>query len=131
MDTASLVHRRNLYSGVLYIPIARTGIGPVVVSVWRTGSADTTRAPLFIGFGEELPVASYDDMINYLRWYTSPVRLKVLRDATPEFRPAAWAAFVRENAQGGSSEDLRDYFVRLNVANTKFREEGTPGWMTD
>ena len=131
-DTVSLARRQNMYSGVLYVPIARTGIGPFVVSVWQTGMNDTTRAPLFVGFGEELPVATYDEMINYLRWFALPSRLKSLRDTAPEFRPGAWANFVKENAsQTGGMEALRDYFLRINEANTRFREEGVPGWMTD
>jgi GWxTD domain-containing protein len=131
-DTISLARRQNLYSGVLYVPIARTGIGPVVISVWQTGMNDTTRAPVFVGFGEELPVATYDEMLNYLKWFATPLRIKALRDTAPEFRPAAWADFVKENATlTGGTEALRDYFLRLNEANTRFREEGVPGWMTD
>ena len=131
-DTISLVRRQNLYSGVLYVPIARTGIGPVMISVWQTGMNDTTRAPVFVGFGEELPVATYDEMLNYLKWFAAPLRIKALRDTAPEFRPAAWADFVKENATlTGGTEALRDYFLRLNEANTRFREEGVPGWMTD
>ncbi|MFI5231235.1 MAG: GWxTD domain-containing protein, partial [Gemmatimonadales bacterium] len=131
-DTISIAHRQNLYSGVLYIPVARTGIGPAVVSAWQTGSSDTTRAPMFVGFGEQLPVATYDQMIDYLQWYTSPDKLKPLRDTVPESRVAAWANFVRQNATvTGGAEALRDYFKRLAEANTRFREEGIPGWMTD
>ena len=41
-------------------------------------------------------------------------------------------AFVKRHATlGGSNEPLRDYFRRLLGANTRFREEGIPGWMTD
>jgi GWxTD domain-containing protein len=131
-DTVSLVRRQTLYSGVLYVPIARTGIGPAVVSVWQTGMRDTTRAPVFIGFGDELPVATYDEMLNYLKWFALPSRIKSLRDTAPEFRPAAWASFVRDNATlTGGAEALRDYFLRLSKANVEFREEGVPGWMTD
>lgn len=131
-DSISIAKRQNLYSGVLYIPVARTGIGPAVLSVWETGSNDTTRAPMFVGFGEQLPMASYDDMINYLKWYTSPEKLKPLRDTAPEFRAAAWANFVRDNAaKTGGADALRDYFKRLASANSQFREDGIPGWMTD
>ncbi len=131
-DSVSIAHRQNLYSGVLLVPVARTGIGPVVVSVWQSGMKDTTRTPLFIGFGDELPIATYDDMINYLKWFAAPEKLKALRDTAAEFRPAAWATFVKDNALlTGGTEALRDYFKRLNEANTRFREEGVPGWMTD
>jgi GWxTD domain-containing protein len=93
---------------------------------------DTTRTPLFVGFGEELPVATYDEMLDYLKWFAAPARIKSLRDTAPEFRPAAWVNFVRENASlTGGSEALHEYFLRLYEANAKFREEGVPGWMTD
>lgn len=131
-DSISIARRQNLYSGVLYIPVARTGIGPAVLSVWETGSSDTTRAPMFVGFGEQLPMASYEDMINYLKWYTSADKLKALRDTAPEFRAAAWANFVRDNAaKTGGADALREYFKRLASANVQFREDGIPGWMTD
>jgi GWxTD domain-containing protein len=131
-DSISIARRQNLYSGVLYVPVARTGIGPAVLSVWQTGGTDTTRAPMFVGFGEQLPLASYDDMISYLKWYTTPEKLKPLRDTAPEFRAAAWANFVQQNAaKTGGAEALRDYFKRLAEADVRFREEGIPGWMTD
>jgi GWxTD domain-containing protein len=131
-DSLSLFRRQNLYSGVIYVPIARTGIGPVVISLWQPGTSDTTRAPIFIGFGDELPVSTYDEMLNYLKWFALPSQITSLRDTAPEFRPAAWASFVREHSGlTGGAESLRDYFRRLNDANTRFREEGIPGWMTD
>jgi GWxTD domain-containing protein len=131
-DTLSLARRTGLYSGVVYVPISRVGIGPAVVSVWQADHADTTRTPIFVGFGEELPVASYEDMLNYLRWFAPAFRLKTLRDTAPEYRAAAWANFVKERSSiTGGNEALRDYFTRLAVANATFREEGMPGWMTD
>jgi GWxTD domain-containing protein len=131
-DTVSILRRQDLFSGVLYVPVVRTGIGPVMVSIWQTGMPDTVRAPVFVGFGDELPVATYDEMINYLRWFASPARLRSLRDTAPEFRPGAWAAFIKENSElSGGTEELRAYFARLLEANTRFREEGIPGWQTD
>jgi GWxTD domain-containing protein len=131
-DTLSLVRRTGLYSGVLYVPVARVGIGPALVSFWQAGHSDTTRAPVFVSFGEELPVASYEDMVNYLRWFASPVTMKALRDTAPEFRAAVWADFVKQRASiTGGSEALRDYFARLALANSRYQEEGIPGWMTD
>lgn len=131
-DTVSLAWRANLYSGTLYLGIGRLGIGPAMVSFWRTGGSDTTRTPVFVGFGEDLPVATYDEMINYLRWFAAPYKLKALRDTAPEYRAAAWASFVAANASlMGGSEALRDYFRRFAAANMQFREEGMPGWMTD
>src|ERR1019366_9576880 len=97
-DTVSLAWRVNLYSGILYLGIARLGIGPAMVSFWRAGGGGTTRTPVFVGFGEDLPVPTYDEMINYLRWFAAPYKLKALRDTAPEYRAAAWANFVAANA---------------------------------
>ena len=73
-------------------------------------------------------------MLLYLRWFTAPYRLKALHDATPEARPEAWAAFVKATDSSPltpANEDLVDYFTRLMEVATRYREEGTPGWMTD
>ena len=131
-DSATLTRRGSLYSGTVLIHTSRIGIGAMMLATWMAGSADTMRAPLFVGFGADLPLASYDEMVNYLRWFAPPYRLQALRDTTPEYRPAAWSAFVKEYAApNGSSEALEQYFARVLEANTRFREEASPGWMTD
>ena len=130
-----------LYSGVVRVPVARAGIGVVALDVVRPamgGAAasgpDSVRAPLFVSLGEELPVASFEEMVNYLRYYATPERLRVLRDTTPEARAAAWATFLRETdpvPATAQHEGLREYFTRLRAANQRFREEATSGWLTD
>lgn len=133
-DTLSLPRRGDLFSGAASVPVARIGIGVSVISIWPAANADTVRAPVFITFGEGLPVAKFDDMLVYLRWFASPYRIKQLRDTEPEARPAAWTAFVKATDSDPLTpinEDLVDYFSRLLVVTTRFREEGTPGWLTD
>jgi GWxTD domain-containing protein len=104
----------------------------MTLAIWLAGGNDTARAPLFVGFGGDLPLASYDEMINYLRWFAPSYRLQALRDTAAEFRPAAWTTFVNDYANpNGSGEALRDYFSRMFEANTRFREETVAGWMTD
>ena len=129
-DSTRLTRRGELLTGTIQVPVARVGIGTATLATWRAGMPDTMRAPMFVGFGGDLPVASFDDMLNYLKWFAAPYRLQALRDSAPERRPAAWGAFVREVADG-SPDALRDYFARLLDANTRFREESMPGWMTD
>jgi GWxTD domain-containing protein len=92
------------------------------------------RAPVFVAFGEELPVAKFEDMIAYLRWFAAPYRLKALRDTTPEGRPGAWFEFVKAtdtSPETRVNEELSEYFTRLLIVATRYREEGTPGWKTD
>ena len=95
-DTTSLTRRGALFSGVMNIPVARLGVGALTLAVASIGGSDTTKAPVFVTFGEDLPVATFTEMVNYLRYFGSPARLQSLRDAPPDARAAAWAAFLRE-----------------------------------
>ena len=131
-DSTVLPRRGELYVGSVNLPASRVGIGALSFIAWIPGGKDTVRAPFFVGFGGDLPLASYDEMVNYLRWFAPAYRLQALRDTAPELRPAAWTAFVRDYANtNGTGDALRDYFSRMLDANTRFREETLPGWMTD
>ena len=136
-DTVSLERRGELFSGVINVPVSRLGVGITTLVAWRGDSAggrDSSRVPVFVSFGDELPVASFEDMLSYLRHFTTPQRLAVLRAAAPEERAAAWATFTRETdpiAATPQHEGLRDYFARVRTANERFREEGIAGWTTD
>jgi GWxTD domain-containing protein len=118
---------------VLNIPVAKLGVGALTLAVTSSGS-DTTKAPIFVTFGEDLPVATFTEMVNYLRYFGSPARLQALKDAPPNSRAAAWAIFLRETDPDPATpvnEALRDYFGRISQANMRFREEGAIGWLTD
>lgn len=133
-DTASLAKRGTMFSGVLTIPVARLGVGALTLTVVSIGGSDTTKAPVFVTFGEDLPVASFSEMVNYLRYFSSSTRLQALRDAPPDARAATWAAFLRETDPDPATavnESMRDYFGRIAQANVRFREEGGTGWLTD
>ena len=133
-DSVTLGRRGDLFAGTFNVPVAKLGVGVMTVGVSRSGSADTLRAPVFVGFGEELPVATFPEMLEYLRYYVAPHRLAAMRDAPPDARAGLWAAFLRDTdpiPQTPQHEGLRDYFGRIAQANTRFREEGLPGWQTD
>jgi GWxTD domain-containing protein len=135
-DTIALPARRNgLASGVVNVPVANLGVGVTTLVAARTdATADSTRASVFVSFGDELPVASFEEMLNYLRYFASPQRLQSLRETPAAQRPAAWGAFLRETdpvITTPQHEGLRDYFQRLQVANDRFRGDGAAGWMSD
>lgn len=133
-DTVRVIPRGNVRSGVVEVPVSRIGIGVAQLTFVRDGGSDSSSTYVFVGFGGDLPVATYEDMLNFLRFFAAPYRLQALRDASEEARPAAWAAFVRETdtqPQTMEHEDLRAYFGRLMRANARFREEATPGWLSD
>lgn len=133
-DTVSLSRRGAIFSDVVNIPIARLGVGALTLAVTSMTGADTTKAPIFVTFGEDLPVATFTEMVTYLRYFGEPSRLQALRDAPPDARASAWAAFLRETDPDPATpvnEGLRDYFGRIAQANARFREEGSVGWLTD
>lgn len=127
--------RTVLYSGVVAVPVARVGVGVATLVARRgVGASDSARAPIFVSFGDELPVATFEEMLSYLRFFTTPERIRALRDTAPEYRAAAWAAFLREtdpNSGTAQNEAIRDYFTRIRQANQRFRDEGGAGWLSD
>ncbi len=133
-DTVSLERHGDHFSATFPVPIASLGVGVMRLGISAEGSADTLAVPLFVAFGEDLPVATFAQMLDYLRYYASPQRLQAMRDAAPEQRASLWASFLKDTdpvPQTPPHEGLRDYFGRIAQANTRFREEGQAGWLTD
>ena len=135
-DTISLARNGQLFSGVANLPVSRVGVGITRLVVRRLGAAtgDSASAPLFVSFGEDLPVASFEQMLDYLRYFATRERLNEVANAPPEQRGAAWSAFLRETDPFPATpqhEALSDYFRRVQGAAERFREEGMQGWLTD
>ena len=133
-DTVTLSKVGDVSSALVHVPVSEVGIGAVDLVLARADAADSTRTPLFVSFGDELPVASFEDMLSYLRFFTSPQRLKTLRDASEDVRGEVWATFLRETDPVPTTpqhEALQAYFTRIQQANIEFREEGGAGWLSD
>jgi GWxTD domain-containing protein len=133
-DTVNLVRQGDLSSALLDFPVASIGVGPVTVVTSLAGARDSVEAPLFLSFGDEFGITSFDELLSYLRYFVSPQRLQELRDIPPEQRAAAWNAFWKStdpNPATPENEALRDYFKRITTANSRYREPSTPGWLTD
>ena len=135
-DTTVLERTGALMSGAVSIPISRVGIGIANVTFTRADATDTVRTPVFVSFGNDIPLISYEELINQLRYYVSPERLKTLRDAPIEERGHVWAAFLRDSDPSPSTpehEGLQTYFSRLQLASIRFRDDGSArgGWLSD
>jgi GWxTD domain-containing protein len=135
-DTAVLERTGSLMSGAVKIPISRVGIGVANVTFTRADATDTVRTPVFVSFGNDIPLLSYEDLINQLRYYVSPERLKSLRETPVEQRGEAWAAFLKSSDPSPATpehEGLQTYFARLEQASLRFRDDGTSrgGWLSD
>ena len=121
-------------SKMLSIPVKKMGIGVVTLNVARAGTSDTSRTRLFVTLGDDLPIASFEEMIRYLKYFASSERLKVLRDAAPVNRPQAWSDFLHATdpvPATSENEGLRDYFNRIRQANVRFRDDAIIGWQSD
>ena len=133
-DSMGIERRGQLFSGTIDIPVSRLGIGLSSLTVSRRDTTDSSTVPVLVTFGDDLAISSFEEMLSYLRYFTTDQRLKALRDTAPEFRAAAWTAFLRETDPILSTpehEGLREYFTRIQQANERFREEGIGGWLTD
>lgn len=135
-DTTILERAGNLLSGAVRIPISRVGIGVANVVFTRADATDTARTPVFVSFGSEIPLVTYEDLLNQLRYYVASDRLKTLRDAPLEQRGQAWASFLRASDPAPATpehEGLQAYFARLQQAVIRFRDEGSSrgGWLGD
>lgn len=129
-----LPDRGALLSGTARIPLIRAGIGVATVTAVRAGTADTARTDLFLGFGADLPVVSFESMISYLRYFAQSAQLQALRSVPVAERGVAWAAFLRETDPVPSTpqnEALDTYFDRIREANSLFRSDFPAGWLSD
>ena len=133
-DSTTLARRGALFSGVVAVPISTVGVGTARVAFSRRDVPDTVQAPLFVSFGEDIPLMSFEDMVSYLRYFASPGRLSALRSAPPEKRATVWAEFLRATdpiPETPTNEDMQAYFGRVQIANAQFRMDRNPGWLSD
>ncbi len=122
---------RDLTMGV---PVANMGIGISTLEVSAAGRADTARTRIFVSLGDDLPIATFDEMLTYLRYFTTADRLKTLKDASPTQRAVVWSNFLKSTDPlpgTAEHEGLRDYFQRIRAANVRFRDDAQVGWLSD
>jgi len=133
-DSVTLARHGGLFSGVVSVPISTVGVGTAQVSFTRRDAPDSVKAPLFVSFGEDIPLMSFEDMLGYLRYFASSGRLNALRSAPPEKRATVWAEFLRATdpiPETPINEDMQAYFGRIQLANSQFRMDRNPGWLSD
>jgi len=134
-DSTQLARRGALFSGVVNVPISNVGVGLAQVYFTRRDAPqDTASTPLFVSFGEDIPLMSFEDMLGYLRFFASSSRLNALKDAPADRRASEWARFLRGTdpiPETPINEDLQQYFGRIQIANGQFRMDHNPGWLSD
>lgn len=130
--TVTLAPHGSLASGIARIPLAGADIG--IFTLTAGAGADTVSTPLFMGFGPDLPVLSFNEMLGYLRFFATSDRLQALRAAPPGDRAQLWSDFLRRsdpNPETPNNEALDAYFARIREANTRFVTDEGRGWLSD
>jgi GWxTD domain-containing protein len=133
-DSANLARSGSLFNGILTVPISTVGVGVASISFIRRDTRDSVRAPLFVSFGEDIPLMSFEEMIGYLRYFSTPSRLRALREAPAESRATVWAEFLRSTdpiPETAINEEMQAYFGRIQRANLEFRTDHNPGWQSE
>lgn len=133
-STSEMPQRGAARSTTIAVPVARMGVGLTTLVVTAPGRPDTVRTKILVSLGDDLPIASFDEMLGYLRYFTTADRLRALREATPVQRAEQWAQFLKTSDPipgTAEHEGLRDYFLRIRNANQRFRDDGQVGWLSD
>jgi GWxTD domain-containing protein len=124
-DSITLARTGPLCAGIAHIPLAQLGPGATMIEV-RNPAGDTTTVPLFVTLGMDVPVGTYDQQLDYLRYFTTPATLAALRAALPSTRGSTWTAFLHH----AGTDSLASYLRVLHETDVRFPEEGQPGWQT-
>lgn len=127
-------HGTGLASGIVRVPLLSSDVGIATALATRPGTSDTVNAQLLIGFGPDLPILSFKDMLSYLQYFVPPQRLKALYNASPAERGALWSAFLKSTDSDPTTtrnEALDEYFGRIRDANVAFVNDVRGGWRSD
>lgn len=115
------------------LPTDLLAVGATYIEV-TVGDLASIGAPALIALSDERPIASFEDVVSLLRYFDDTAWVAVLRNAAVNDRPAKWREFWTKtdtDPETTLNEALDRYFMRVEEANVRFQEPGTPGWMTD
>ncbi len=124
---------RLLSTALVAVPSDMLAVGVKQIEV-RAGNLSAVRLPALIALADERPVASFEDLVSLLRYFDDADWLAALREAAVEDQPDTWRGFWDEtdsDPETANNETLDRYFMRVDEANVRFHEPGTPGWMTE
>ena len=124
---------KGVEAHVIPVVSAAPPLGELKITVGSGPSAQ--RVSALVSFSRSWVVTSYENLLGLLRYFIwAPDRLSALRNAKADDRPRLWREFWTATdpiPETPENEALDQYFVRIAVANERFRDEGGPGWRTD
>lgn len=140
-QAGSVLWRDTVVLGGGAVTAARFGFPPTLLSVGQgsfevatVGPRLQAQAPMLVSFSGQWVITNLDDMLFMLRFFERQDEVDKLRKAPAAARDSAWREFWRVTDPAPitpQNEALDQYFGRVQAANQKFRDEGSPGWLTD
>jgi GWxTD domain-containing protein len=97
------------------------------------GAAQRTVSAL-VSFSQAWVITNFDEMLDLLRYFGQDARVNAMRKAPAPDRSRQWREFYADtdpNRATPENEALNQYFARIASANTRFNDEGVPGWRTE
>lgn len=110
-------------------------LGRVWLEVSRSGGATLGRAPLIVSISDQWLVASFDEVLQFLRYIATEAEMDELDEGSPQQRRQRWEEFWqrRDPVVATPANEFRDaFFDRVRHATEEFGDAaGLPGWRTD
>jgi len=133
-DTVTLSGGGPLASAVLVLAPSQLPLGRADLKVEVVGRPDTAVAPLLVSLSDQWVITNLEQMASLLRYFERQDWVAKLRDAPATERSKVWREFWKETDPmpiTPENEALAAYFKRVQLASTRFQDEGGPGWLTD
>jgi len=115
------------------IPPARLSIGRYELRLVQN-EVVMAATPFLVTFSDQYAVANMEDIVSLLRYFGHEDSLRALVRAPPEQRGAMWQRFFRSsdpNPATPENEAIDEYLQRVRLANERFTDEGSQGWLTE
>ncbi len=109
-------------------------VGELWVAGTLLGGTDTVQTVALVSLSDQWAVASFLDILSLLRYFGHDEAIEAMQAASATERAWRWREFWRGTDPDSSTpenEALDPYFAHLREANARFREQETPGWLTD
>ncbi|HEY9015878.1 MAG TPA: GWxTD domain-containing protein, partial [Gemmatimonadales bacterium] len=123
---------RPVESQVIRLAPDSISLGELKLVIGSPPAQRTTSA--LVSFSQAWVVTNFDEMLDLLRYFGEDERVNAMRKAPPADRSRMWRQFYADtdpNKITPENEALNQYFGRISSANSRFTDEGVPGWRTD
>ena len=123
---------RPVESQVIRLAPDSISLGELKLVIGAPPAQRTTSA--LVSFSQAWVVTNFDEMLDLLRYFGQDERVNAMRKAPASERSRLWRQFYADtdpNKITPENEALNQYFGRISSANSRFTDEGVPGWRTD